>query len=74
MYIGDGLIDIPVMEKVAVSVSVPHAHYMVKDLADHITESSGGDGVLREVVEWVLKAQGRHGDVLEKMRKTIYKA
>jgi YrbI family 3-deoxy-D-manno-octulosonate 8-phosphate phosphatase len=74
VYIGDGLIDIPVMEKVAVSVSVPHAHFMVKDLADHITQASGGEGVLREVVEWVLMAQDRHKDVLEKMRETIYKA
>ncbi len=74
VYIGDGLIDIPVMEKVAVSVSVPHAHFMVKELADHITQVSGGEGVLREVVEWILMAQGRHMDVLEKMKKTIYKA
>lgn len=73
-YIGDGLIDIPVMEKVEVSVTVPHAHPLVKEAAIHVTEKSGGQGVLREVVEWILQAQGRHGEVLENMRKNIYKA
>ena len=73
-YIGDGLIDIPVMEKVEISVTVPHAHPLVKEVAVHETKLSGGQGVLREVVEWILNAQGRHKEVLEKMRKNIYKA
>ncbi len=73
-YIGDGLIDIPVMEKVEISVTVPHAHPLVKDAAIHETKSSGGQGVLREVVEWILQAQNRHSQVLEDMRKNIYKA
>ena len=73
-YIGDGLIDIPVMEKVEVSVTVPHAHPLVKETAIHETKLSGGQGVLREVVEWILYAQGRHGKVLDDMRKNIYKA
>jgi 3-deoxy-D-manno-octulosonate 8-phosphate phosphatase (KDO 8-P phosphatase) len=53
-YIGDGLIDIPVMEKVEISVTVPHAHPLVKKVAIHETKTSGGQGVLREVVEWIL--------------------
>jgi len=73
-YIGDGLIDIPVMEKVGIPVTVPHAHPLVKAVAIHETKLSGGKGVLREVVEWILHAQDRHGRVLEKMRKNIYKA
>ena len=73
-YIGDGLIDIPVMEKVEISVTVPHAHPLVKKAAIHETKTSGGQGVLREVVEWVLHAQDRHAQVLKEMRKNIYKA
>ena len=74
VYIGDGLIDIPVMEKVEISVTVPHAHPLVKKAAIHETKTSGGQGVLREVVEWILHAQDRHAQVLEDMRKNIYKA
>ena len=73
-YIGDGLIDIPVMEKVEISVTVPHSHPLVKEVAVHETKLSGGQGVLREVVEWILNAQDRHKEVLEEMRKNIYKA
>ena len=73
-YIGDGLIDIPVMERVEISVTVPHAHPLVKEAAIYETNISGGQGVLREVVEWILHAQDRHAQVLENMRKDIYKA
>ncbi|MFB0517618.1 MAG: KdsC family phosphatase, partial [Candidatus Neomarinimicrobiota bacterium] len=49
-YIGDSLVDLPVMERVGVPVSVPNAHPLVKKVAVHITKRSGGQGVLREVV------------------------
>ena len=45
----------------------------VKKAAIHETKTSGGQGVLREVVEWILHAQDCHGEVLEDMRKNIYK-
>ena len=73
VYIGDGLIDIPVMLKSGFSVSPQNAHQSVKDIADYITEKSGGEGVLREVVELILKEQEIYNDVLEKMKKKIYK-
>ena len=72
-YIGDGLIDIPVMLKSGFSVSPQNAHQSVKDIADYITEKSGGEGVLREVVELILKEQEIYNDVLEKMKKKINK-
>ena len=73
-YIGDGLIDIPVMEKVAIPITVPGAHQLVKEVAVYESEIKGGQGVLREVVEWILKGQNRHSSILEKMRKHTYKA
>ena len=73
-YIGDGLIDIPVMEKVGVSITVPNAHPLVKDFAIHQTDTVGGKGVLLEVVEWILHGQNRYDKVIDKMRKEIYKA
>lgn len=73
-YIGDGLIDMPVMEKVGVSVSVPNAHPLVKEMAVYITERSGGQGVLMEVVEWILKCQGRFEDVVAGLRAEIHEA
>ncbi len=74
VYIGDGLVDVPVLERVGVPVSVPNAPQWVKDRAIHITERSGGQGVLLEVVEWVLTHQGRLEEVLAGMRQNIYRA
>ena len=67
-YVGDALIDIPVFEKVGVSVAVPNAHIMVKEKADMITESYGGRGVLTELVEKILMAQDRYEDTLTRMK------
>ena len=72
-YIGDGLIDIPVMLKSGFSVAPPNGHQSVKDISDYITKKSGGEGVLREVIELILKEQGLYNQILEKMKKKIYK-
>ncbi len=72
-YIGDGLIDIPVMLKSGFSIAPANAHQPVKDISDYITKKSGGEGVLREVVELILKEKEVYNETLEKMKKKIYK-
>jgi len=74
LYIGDGFVDIPVMEKVGFSVSVPNAHLEVKEFADFVTQKSGGEGVLVEVAQYLLKSKGIYGSVFKKMRNEIYNA
>ncbi|MFC1480939.1 KdsC family phosphatase [Candidatus Neomarinimicrobiota bacterium] len=70
-YLGDGYVDIPVMERVGVPISVPEADPLVKDIAVYITERRGGQGVLLDAVKWILIEQGRFEDVLTKLRKRI---
>ena len=72
LYIGDGFVDMPVMEKVGFSISVPNAHLEVKELADFVTLKSGGMGVLVEIVQYVLKSKGIYDKIFNKMRKEIY--
>ena len=74
LYIGDGYVDMPVMEKVGFSVSVPNGHTEVKEMADYVTEKLGGQGVLVEVVQNLLKAKGIYKDIFKKMKKHIYEA
>ncbi len=74
LFIGDGWIDVPVMEKVGVPVTVPGAPQAVQDVAIHVTQTRGGEGVLREVLEWLLEHQGRMEEVMAEMRRNIYKA
>ena len=66
LYIGDGYVDMPVMEKVGFSVSVPNAHDEVKELADFVTKKYGGEGVMVEVAKYVLKSKGIYDQVFKK--------
>lgn len=51
-YIGDDINDICVLEKVGLAITVPNANKKVKELEYvYITETSGGDGAFREVVD-----------------------
>lgn len=71
-YIGDGMIDVPVMEKVGFPVAVENAHPYVKSIARHTTKTSGGKGALRELVELILTAQGLYETTLQKMKTKVY--
>ena len=57
-YIGDDLMDIPVIEEVGFGVSVPNALQQVKSAAKYITSKPGGSGGVREVCEMILSAKG----------------
>ena len=56
-YVGDDVIDLPVMEQVGVAIAVEDAHAFIKKSADYITTSKGGQGVAREVADLILDAQ-----------------
>tara|TARA_X000001036_G_scaffold226843_1_gene212165 strand:- start:4224 stop:4769 length:546 start_codon:yes stop_codon:yes gene_type:complete len=73
-YIGDGLIDIPILDKVGLPCTVPDAHFKVKELSCYITVSTGGRGAFREVVELILTNKGVYDEIYDKMRKETYRA
>lgn len=56
-YIGDDIVDLPVMKQVGLSVAVPEAMEEVKQQADYITNKSAGKGAVREIIEIILKTQ-----------------
>ena len=70
-YIGDDLIDIPVMEKVGLPITVPNASPDVKAIAKHITSVAGGNGAFREAVFWIIEQQGRTKQVMQKMKEKV---
>ena len=71
-YVGDGLVDITVLDIVGIPISVPNADESVKNKASIITESYGGKGVLKELVEKILKSQFRYDDTLLLMKKKVF--
>jgi 3-deoxy-D-manno-octulosonate 8-phosphate phosphatase (KDO 8-P phosphatase) len=58
-YVGDDLPDLPILERVGLAVAVADAVVEVKRAAHYITTLKGGEGAVREVVELILKAQGK---------------
>lgn len=57
-YIGDDLIDWPVMEKVALRVCVNDGHPLLAQKANYVTQIKGGHGAVREVCDLILQARG----------------
>ncbi len=57
-YAGDDLPDLPVLNAVGLSFSVPGAHPSVQEAVHVITSRSGGEGAVREITDFVLSSQG----------------
>ncbi len=62
-YIGDDLIDIPVLKRVGLAVAVQNALPEVKKEVHWVTEKSGGRGAVRELADLLLKSQGKWAEV-----------
>lgn len=58
-YVGDDVIDLPIMSQVGFSIAVGNANWFVKEHSDWVCSLSGGKGAVREVCELILKAQGK---------------
>ena len=58
-FVGDDVIDLPVMRKCGLAIAVKNARTEVKAEAHFITSHAGGDGAARDAVEYILKAQGK---------------
>ena len=70
-YLGDDMVDIPVMELVALPIAVANATPDIMELAKHVTKVKGGDGAFREAVEWIIEKQGRTEEVYIKMKDRV---
>jgi 3-deoxy-D-manno-octulosonate 8-phosphate phosphatase (KDO 8-P phosphatase) len=57
-FVGDDVIDLPVMRNCGLAIAVANARREVKAEAHMVTEHSGGDGAGRDAIEFILKAQG----------------
>ncbi|MBQ7705602.1 MAG: HAD hydrolase family protein [Selenomonadaceae bacterium] len=58
-YVADDIIDLPVLIQVGFRAAVGNAKIEVKERAHFIAENDGGKGAVREVLEFILKSQGK---------------
>src|SRR5579863_1913934 len=64
-FIGDDVIDLPAMRAGGLAIAVKNARAEVKSEAHYVTAHGGGEGALRDAVEFILKAQGKWKKVVE---------
>jgi 3-deoxy-D-manno-octulosonate 8-phosphate phosphatase (KDO 8-P phosphatase) len=64
-FVGDDVIDLPVMRNCGFAIAVKNARPEVKAEAHWVTAHAGGYGAARDAVEYILKAQGKWKSVVE---------
>jgi 3-deoxy-D-manno-octulosonate 8-phosphate phosphatase (KDO 8-P phosphatase) len=64
-YVGDDVIDLPIMRRCGLAIAVANARPQVKAMAHHETLSVGGHGAARDAVEYILEAQGTLEKVID---------
>ena len=68
-FVGDDVIDLPAMSKVALPIAVANAHSFVKENALMVTEKAGGSGAVREVCDFLLKSQNKYDNLMQSFLK-----
>ncbi len=64
-YVGDDLVDLPIMVRCGLAIAVANANHIVKRVAHWVTATSGGAGAVREVCELIMYAQGHFDAAVE---------
>jgi 3-deoxy-D-manno-octulosonate 8-phosphate phosphatase (KDO 8-P phosphatase) len=65
-YVGDDLLDLPVLRRVGFAATVPEARPEVLAIAQFVSQRSAGFGAVRDIVEVLLKARGAWQAVVDK--------
>lgn len=63
-FIGDDIIDLPILLRAGFAASVPNGHPEVRSRVHYVTTAGGGKGAARETCDLILRAQGRYEDIL----------
>jgi len=65
-YMGDDVVDVPLMKRVGFAVAVADAVEEAKRAAHYVTRHQGGRGAVREVCDLIIKGQGKWNRVMER--------
>jgi len=69
-YIGDDIVDIPLLQRSGLSITVADADEDTKAIAMMTTKNGGGRGAVREVCDFLLKSKGLWNDIVDEYSKT----
>lgn len=73
-YMGDDLNDLGVMSRVGLAMTPQDGVAEIKDIAHYICQANGGEGAVREAVEYILKREGLWEEAVRKYREESYQA
>lgn len=59
-FVGDDVIDLPVLTRVGFAASVPNGHPEVRKRVHYVAQAQGGRGAAREICDFILRAQGNY--------------
>lgn len=65
-FVGDDVVDLPIMLRAGLAIAVHDAHELVRRHAHWVTASGGGRGAVREVCELIMRAQGTYDAAIER--------
>ena len=65
-YVGDDLVDLPILKRVGFAVCVQNGHSMLRRHVHYVTKAPGGLGAIRETIEVILEAQGKWKPVMQR--------
>jgi len=68
-YIGDDIIDLSILIRCGLSAAPNDARIYIKEAVDIVTNSKGGEGVFRDVADYILNAQNLLGKLVEQSKK-----
>ena len=63
-FVGDDWIDLPILTRVGFAASVPNGHPEVRARVHYVTSAGGGGGAVRELCDFILRAQGNYQTAL----------
>ncbi|AMO93408.1 phosphatase, YrbI family [Collimonas fungivorans] len=69
-FIGDDVIDLPILSQVGFAVSVPNGHADVRSRVHYVTQAGGGHGAAREICDLIMQAQNTYAATLASYLRT----
>jgi 3-deoxy-D-manno-octulosonate 8-phosphate phosphatase (KDO 8-P phosphatase) len=63
-FVGDDVIDLPILTRVGFAASVANGHTEVRSRVQYVTHAHGGRGAVRELCDFILRAQGNYESAL----------
>ncbi|NTV74602.1 MAG: HAD hydrolase family protein, partial [Holophaga sp.] len=66
-YVGDDLLDIPILRRAGFSICVANGVEEAKKVSHYVTKRKGGEGAIREAVERILTGKGKKKEAIRSL-------